>query len=182
MLGPRAEEVLRLPGHECREGPRDDRPDPGTYGVERQAKEESAALGEGVEAFHVRRCALRQEYSRPVLDTIKEKLDEWFEDAFEGCCPRAPWEGMRYARNNWKALERYLESGDLNLDDNSVEREMRGPAVGRRNWTFFGSEAGGRWAATIYSFVATCKRNGIDPRRVPRHLSITLDAPPAPNR
>ena len=135
------------------------------YRVECQAKEESEALGEDVETFHARRYSLRQEFSRPILDTIKEKLDEWFADAaFEGVLPKSPLgKAVRYALNNWDALERYLESGELNIDNNSVEREMRGPAVGRRNWTFFGSEAGGKWAATLYSFVATCKRNGIDP-------------------
>jgi transposase len=135
------------------------------YAVERQAKKESAALGEERDAFHARRWALRNEHARPVLDTIKEKLDEWFEDAsFEGVLPKSPLgQATRYALNNWEALERYLESGKLNIDNNPVERELRRPAVGRRNWTFFGSEAGGRWAATLYSFVATCKGNGIDP-------------------
>lgn len=135
------------------------------YGVERQAKEESTDLGEDQEAFFARRFALRQQYSPPVLDRIKDTLDGWAEDeSFEGVLPKSPLgKATRYARNNWDALERYLESGALNIDNNPVEREMRGPAVGRRNWTFFGSEAGGRWAATLYSLVATCKRNGINP-------------------
>jgi transposase len=135
------------------------------YGVERQAKKESDALGEEGEVRHTRRWTLRQEHSPRVLVRIKEKLDAWFEDAsFEGVLPKSPLgKAVRYALNNWQALERYLESGELNIDNNPVERELRGPAVGRRNWTFFGSEAGGRWAATLYSFVATCKRNGVDP-------------------
>jgi len=135
------------------------------YGVERQAKKESDALGEDREALHARRFALRQQHSRPVLDRIKETLDTWSTDElFEGVLPKSPLgRATSYALNNWDALERYLESGALNIDNNPVERELRGPAVGRRNWTFFGSEAGGQWAATLYSLVATCKRNGVNP-------------------
>ena len=133
--------------------------------MERQAKKDSDALGEDREAFHARRFALRQQHSRPVLDRIKETLDAWSTDeSFEGVLPKSPLgRATSYALNNWDALERYLESGALNIDNNPVEREMRGPAVGRRNWTFFGSEAGVRWAATLYSLVATCKRNGVNP-------------------
>ena len=102
------------------------------YGVERQAKKESDALGEEGEVLHARRWTLRQEHSRRVLQRIKEKLDAWFEDAsFEGALPKSPLgKAVRYALNNWQALERYLESGELNIDNNPVERAAQ---AGRRS-------------------------------------------------
>jgi transposase len=50
------------------------------------------------------------------------------------------------------------------LSNNAAERALRGIAVGRRNWTFAGSDSGGRRAAAIYTLVATAKLNDVDPR------------------
>ena len=48
--------------------------------------------------------------------------------------------------------------------DNAAERALRGIAVGRRNWTFCGSDSGGQRAAAIYTLIETCKLNDVDPR------------------
>ena len=64
---------------------------------------------------------------------------------------------------NWTALNRYIEDGHLEIDNNGTERTIRGIAVGRNNWVFFGSDKGGRTAAVLRSFVASCQRAGIDP-------------------
>src|SRR6266853_2732565 len=60
-------------------------------------------------------------------------------------------------------LTRYGEDGDLQIDNNSAERAIRGVAVGRNNWLFFGSDEGGKTAAVLRSFVASCERVGVDP-------------------
>ena len=49
------------------------------------------------------------------------------------------------------------------IDNNAAERALRGVAVGRKNWLFWGSERGGKTAAVLSSLVATCKRHGLDP-------------------
>ncbi len=51
----------------------------------------------------------------------------------------------------------------LNIDNNASERALRAVAVGRKNWLFAGSDAGGRTAAVLYTLVQSCKRSGIDP-------------------
>jgi hypothetical protein len=51
----------------------------------------------------------------------------------------------------------------LEIDNNGAERSLGGVAVGRKNWMFFGSDNGGRTAAMLTSFTATCKRLGIEP-------------------
>ena len=69
----------------------------------------------------------------------------------------------RYTLKNWTALTRYCEDGNLEIDNNRTERAIRGVAVGRNNWMFFGSDQGGKTAAVLRSFVASCQRVGIDP-------------------
>jgi hypothetical protein len=70
---------------------------------------------------------------------------------------------VHYALNQWDALTRFLEDGDLEIDNGASERANRGVAVGRGNWTFFGSDRGGRTAAVLLSFIATCKRCCVEP-------------------
>ncbi len=52
---------------------------------------------------------------------------------------------------------------DYLIDNNRTERALRGVAVGRNNWVFFGSDRGGKTAAVLRSFVAGCQRAGVDP-------------------
>jgi transposase len=78
--------------------------------------------------------------------------------------PKSPsGAAVRYALNQWKALNVYLEDGELEIDNGATERANRDIAVGRGNWTFFGSDAGGRTAAILRTFIASCKRNGVEP-------------------
>jgi transposase len=72
-------------------------------------------------------------------------------------------QAVSYALKNWAALTRYLEDGDLSIDNNHTERSLRGIAVGRNNWTFVGSDRGGRTMAVLRSFVASCELAKVDP-------------------
>jgi transposase len=69
-----------------------------------------------------------------------------------------------YSLKRWDALTRFLDDGRLCMSNNAAERELRAVAVGRRNWTFAGSDEGGRRAAAIYTLIATAKLNDIDPQ------------------
>jgi hypothetical protein len=73
---------------------------------------------------------------------------------------------------------RYAEDGDLEIDNNGAERSLRGVAVGRRNWTFFGSDHGGRTAAVLSSLIATSKRHHIDPFAYLRDVFERISAHP----
>ena len=122
------------------------------YEIERQAREgklEAAA-----------RLALRRERSQPLLDDLKAYLER----ERPRVLPKSPIaQAMAYTLSNWEALVRYAKDGDLEIDNNGAERSLRGVAVGRRNWTFFGSDNGGHTAAVLSSLVATAKRHHIDP-------------------
>ena len=75
-------------------------------------------------------------------------------------------------------LTRYREDGDLEIANDDAERSLRGIAVGRRNWTFLGSDSGGRTAAVLTSLVATCKRLRIDPFAYLRDLFDRISGHP----
>ena len=70
---------------------------------------------------------------------------------------------IRYALARWIALERYLGDGRIEIDNNAAERSIRDVALGRKNYLFAGSDAGGERAAAIYSLLGTAKLNGLDP-------------------
>jgi transposase len=81
------------------------------------------------------------------------------------------------------AFTRFLEDGRVSLTNNAAERALRCVALGRRNWTFCGSDRGGERAAAIYTLIATAKLNDIDPeawptdvlRRINDHQASRLD-------
>jgi len=72
-------------------------------------------------------------------------------------------EAIRYATSRWEALSRFTEDGRLEMTNNAAERAIRPLALGRRNWTFAGSDAGGDRAAAFYTLTTTAKLNGVDP-------------------
>ena len=87
-------------------------------------------------------------------------------------------EAIGYAMNQWQALRRYLDDGRIEIDNNAAERALRTVALGRKNYLFLGSDAGGERAATMYSLLGTVKLNGINPETYLRHvLSVIADYP-----
>ena len=72
-------------------------------------------------------------------------------------------EAIGYALNHWQALIRYASDGRIEIDNNAAERALRTVALGRKNFLFAGSDAGGERAAAIYSLVGSAKLNGLDP-------------------
>jgi transposase len=71
---------------------------------------------------------------------------------------------FRYMQARWTALTRCFDDARLSLDNNSAERALRGVAIGRKNYLFAGSDAGGRRAAAMYSLIETAKLNGVNPQ------------------
>jgi transposase len=105
------------------------------------------------------RRALRQERAQPVL----ERFRRWLDEQADVVLPKSPiGEAVHYARGQWTALTRYLDDGDLAIDNNASERALRRVVTGRKNWLFCGSDEGGKRAAILYSIVATCKAHAID--------------------
>jgi transposase len=106
------------------------------------------------------RRAARQSQAKPQIDELKASMQ-----AFRAkLSAKSDLAGaIDYALKRWAALTRYLDDGRLEIDNLIAERALRGVAIGRRNWLFAGSEAGGERAAAIYSIIETCKLNGVEP-------------------
>jgi transposase len=122
------------------------------YAVERTARER----GLRGEPLHL----LRQHGARPVLDRLHAYLLEIQAQVL----PKSEaGQAVAYALKNWIALTRYCDNPDLSIDNNATERALRCFALGRANWTFFGSDRGGRTAAVLRSFVTSCELVKIDP-------------------
>jgi len=68
-----------------------------------------------------------------------------------------------YALERWPALMVFVNDGRVEMDNNAAERALRTVAIGRKNYLFAGSDAGGERAAAIYSLLGSAKLNGIDP-------------------
>ena len=137
------------------------------YAIERHAKDLAATA----------RHALRREKSKPILDTIKAWLDAHRTQVL----PKSPiGEAFQYAFNQWAALNRYLDDGELSIDNNVAERNLRGIAIGRKNWMTLGSDRGGRAAAILYTLIQSAKRHDLDPFVYLRDLLLRI--PTHPNK
>jgi hypothetical protein len=106
------------------------------------------------------RLARRRKEAAPLLAELKV----WLGAQLARLVPRSGLAAaFRYTLAHWRALTRYSEDGRLEIDNNLAENALRPLALGRKNWLFAGSDAGGQRAALLYSLIVTCRLNGIDP-------------------
>ncbi|MDX9719011.1 MAG: IS66 family transposase [Thauera sp.] len=106
------------------------------------------------------RCEARQMRARPLLDA----LHNWLTTQRRRVSGKSGiGEAIQYALNHWRALVRYAGDGRIEIDNNAAERALRGVALGRKNYLFAGSDAGGERAAAIYSLIGSARMNGLDP-------------------
>ena len=111
------------------------------YRVEERAKALSLSADQ--------RLALRQRVSARLIDKLHQYLLELQPEVL----PKSPsGAAVCYALNQWQALTRFLQDGDLEIDNGATERANREIALGRGNWTFFGSDNGGR-ASKLHCFL-----------------------------
>jgi transposase len=122
----------------------------------------------------------RQLRSRPLLLEFKG----WLDEQLETLRPKHDLRGaINYMTSRWECFERFLESGAIPLDNNASEQAVKNPVMGKKNWLFFGSSAGGKSAAVLYTLTATCRRLKIDPylylkdvfERLPRLMETPCD-------
>jgi transposase len=107
------------------------------------------------------RLRMRQERSRPLII----ELQTWLHEQRARLSKNSDTtKAINYSLNRWDAFTRFLDEGRLCMSNNAAERELRAVALGRKNWTFAGSDEGGRRAAVIYTLIATAKLNDVDPQ------------------
>jgi transposase len=107
------------------------------------------------------RVRVRHERSRPLIGALEGWLRER-RAKLSGKSETA--KAIDYSLKRWPAFTRFLDNGRLCMSNNAAERAVRCIAVGRKNWTFAGSDEGGHRAAAIYTLIETAKLNDIDPQ------------------
>jgi transposase len=113
------------------------------------------------------RRAVRQAQAKPLVESMRQ----WFEATLSKLSRKSETTvAIRYALSRWDALTRYIEDGHIEIDNNAAERSLRGVALGRKNYLFAGSDAGGERAAAIYSLIGSAKLNGLDPEAYLREV------------
>lgn len=106
------------------------------------------------------RRRIREAQAGPLLDDFKVWLTETLARLSQ---KSALADAISYALKRWPALTRYVGDGRIEIDNNAAERALRTVAIGRKNYLFAGSDAGGERAAAIYSLIGSAKLNDLDP-------------------
>ena len=154
------------------------------YAVEAQARPAiEAARGLPSEQRHAalsEAFAARKRVREAVSKAVLEKIDAWLKARAADTLPKSPLAlAIGYARNQWRALNRFIENGALEADNNVGENALRPIALGRKNYLFVGSEHGGRRAAILYSLIRTCERHHINAWEYLRDVLVRIATHPA---
>jgi transposase len=107
-----------------------------------------------------KRKELRQLRARPIADALFEWMRLQRLKITDGS---ATARALDYTLKRWQALTRYLDDGQLPIDNNWIENQIRPIAIGRSNWLFAGSLRAGKRAAAVMSLIQSAKMNGHDP-------------------
>jgi transposase len=121
------------------------------------------------------RKTVRNQRTQPLLDDLKQ----WFKTTLTKLSKKSDVTvAIHYALGRWTSLLRYCGDGTLEIDNNAAERALRAVALGRKNYLFAGSNAGGERAAAMYTLIGSAKLNGIDPEAYLSHvLACIADHP-----
>jgi transposase len=138
------------------------------YDIERRARETNMGFDQIK--------ATRQQFAKPVLD----KLHNWLKEEVVHVLPKsAIGQAIAYSLTLWPRLVRYIDDGRFQIDNNLIENTIRPVAIGRKNYLFAGSHEGAKRAAMIYSLLATCKLNKVEPLQWLTQTLNTLPDHPA---
>lgn len=120
--------------------------------------------------------AMRKLRSRPLMESFRA----WLEEQKPRHVPKGPMgRAIGYALNNWEALTRFLDDVDIPIDNNASERALRIVALGRKNFLFVGHETAGDNLAALYSIIASCEANGLNPETYIAEMLLRIQHHPA---
>jgi hypothetical protein len=136
------------------------------YEIEREVRDLAAG----------QRKTIRQEKTKPIADALHQWLTQQRQKVPDGS---ATAKAIDYSLKRWKALVRFIDDGELPIDNNWVENQIRPIAIGRSNWLFAGSLRAGKRAAAVMSLVHSARLNGHDPYAYLRDVLERLPTQPA---
>ena len=122
------------------------------------------------------RLRIRQERARPLADALHDWMQIHRQRVPDGS---GTAKALDYSLKRWVALTRYLDDGQLPVDNNHIEQQIRPVAIGRSNWLFAGSLRAGKRAAVIMSLIQSAKLNGHDPYAYLKDVLTRLPTQPA---
>ena len=131
------------------------------YEIEREVKEHNAD----------QRQAIRQQQTKPLLDALHQWMMLQRQKVPEGS---ASAKALDYSLRRWEALTRFADDGQLPVDNNWIENQIRPIAIGRDNWLFAGSLRAGQRAAAVMSLIQSARMNGHDPYAYLRDVMARL--------
>ena len=120
------------------------------YDVEREVKH----------LLPAERLQIRQAKSKPLAHAFKEWMLLQRQKITDGS---ATAKALDYSLKRWGPLTKFLDDGQLPIDNNWIENQIRPIAIGRNNWLFAGSLRAGQRAAAVMSLIQSAKLNGHDP-------------------
>lgn len=118
---------------------------------------------------------IRQQQSLPLLNQFKTWLDK---SALQVPPKTAMGKAIGYSLRQWPKLIRYIEDGNLNIDNNRAERAIKPFVIGRKNWLFSNTASGANASAILYSIIETAKANGLTPFEYMTHCLEHLATSP----
>ena len=119
--------------------------------------------------------ALRQRHAQPLLQQLKSWLDK---SALQVPPKSAIGKAIAYSLRQWPKLIRYIDDGNLSIDNNRAERAIKPFVIGRKNWMFANTSNGAQASAVLYSLVETAKANGLTPFDYIKHVLDELAKQP----
>jgi transposase len=135
------------------------------YAVEKKLREQEA--GPAI------RQAMRAWQSQPVLNRLHRAMELIRRRTLpQGLLGQA----IDYALKRWEALNRFVEDGTLEIDNNLIENTIRPSALGKKNWLFVGHPEAGERSAVLYTLLGSCRRHGINPFDYLKDLFTRLPA------
>lgn len=138
----------------------------GLFDVERSCRDADCTV----------RLVVRERESRPLLATLRARLLRWKSELL----PKHAMAGaVQYVLNQWEELNVFAHDGEVPIDNNVSEREMKRLALNRKNSLFVGNPRGGETAAILSSLTSSCRRHEIDPQRYLTQLLVNLPATPS---
>ena len=113
------------------------------------------------------RAQARQARAGPLLESLRE----WLRQTLARVSKKSELaKAVSYILTRWTAFTRYRDNGRIEIDNNAAERSLRAVVLGRKNYLFYGSDAGGDRAAAMYSLIGTAKLNDLDPEAYLRYV------------
>ena len=118
---------------------------------------------------------VRQAQAKPLLEQYKQWLDK---SALQVPPKSAIGAAIGYSLRQWHKLSRYIDDGQLAIDNNRAERAIKPFVIGRKNFLFSNTPKGAKASANLYSIIETAKANGLIPFNYLMHLLTELPKQP----